>query len=375
MKIEKVWDLPTRVFHWSFAAALIASFAASTREWFLDWHVLAGMSALALAAFRVLWGFSGNRNARFSGFVRGWAETKSFLAGLAKLSPARYAGHNPAVGLVVIVMLGLAAFLAATGIIVYSGEEMRGPLTGIFSFETAEAASAVHSIAAYSFLALAVVHVAAALLHDIVWKEGLIFSMLSGKKTVECSPNQPVIQRPFLKKTAFAVFAALIAAAVLTVVPGQQASGNTPALVKGEGGLRPLEVNAVYEEECGSCHNAFSPTLLPSRSWEKVMGGLEDHFGDDASLPDETSSEILSWLAASSAERAFSESSRKIIGSIGDAAPLRITETEYWKEKHSELGAEVYSRKAVSSRTNCSACHPGAPVGSFEDRDISVPRG
>lgn len=375
MKTEKIWDLPTRLFHWSFAAALIAAFAASTREWFLDYHVLAGAAALGLAVFRVFWGFSGNRNARFSGFVRGWAEIKGFLSGLMRLNPARYPGHNPAVGWAVIVMLSLMAVLGITGIIVYSGEEMKGPLVGVFSFETAGIAGVIHFIAAYSFLALAAVHVIAALLHDIIWKEGLILSMLTGKKTVE-GRLEAVAERPLLKKTAFALLAAVAAGAILVLIPGErQASGHTPALVESEGGPRALERNMVYEEECGSCHNAFSPTLLPARSWKKVMAGLGEHFGEDASLPEETSSEILKWLAASSAERAFSEPSKKIISSIGDAAPLRITETTYWKEKHSEIGSEVYSRKAVSSRTNCAACHPGAPLGSFEDRDISVPRG
>lgn len=372
---EKIWDLPTRLFHWSFAAALIAAFAASTREWFLDYHLLAGAAALALAVFRVVWGFSGNRSARFSGFVRGWADVKRFLSGLMSLNPDRYPGHNPAVGWAVMVMLCLAAVLGVTGIIVYSGEEMKGPLVGVFSFETAETAGVIHSIAAYSFLALAAVHVIAALLHDIIWKEGLILSMITGMKTVE-GRLESVAERPLLKKTAFALLVAITAGAVMVVIPGErQASGHAPALVEREGGPRPLERNMVYEEECGSCHNAFSPTLLPAKSWQKVMAGLGDHFGDDASLPEETSTEISKWLAASSAERAFSEPSKKIISSIGDAAPLRIIETAYWKEKHSDIGIEVYSRKAVSSRTNCAACHPGAPSGSFEDRDISVPRG
>jgi cytochrome b len=376
MKIEKIWDLPTRLFHWSLAAAFVTAFAASAKEWFLDYHVLAGAGALGLVAFRVVWGFSGNRNARFSGFVRGWAEIKSFLTGLARLSPARYPGHNPAVGWAVIVMLCLTAVLGATGIIVYSGEEMKGPLVGVFSFKAAETAGLIHSMTAYSFLALVAVHVTAALLHDIIWKEGLILSMLTGKKTIEERADTAVVERPLLKKTAFAVFAAVIAGAVLVVTPGQrQASGHTPALVAGEGGLRPMERNMVYEEECGSCHNAFSPTLLPVRSWEKLMAGIGEHFGDDASLSEESASQISKWLAASSAEHAFSEPSKKIISSIGEGTPLRITETPYWKEKHSELSDLVFSRKSVSSRTNCSACHPGAPLGSFEDRDISIPRG
>jgi len=373
MKTEKIWDLPTRLFHWTFAASFMTAFAASTREWFLDYHVMAGALVLAGASFRFLWGFSGNRNARFSGFVRGWTEIKSFLTGFIRLNPAKYPGHNPAVGLAVIVMLALAAVLGATGVIVYSGEEMRGPLAGLLSFETAETAGLIHSVAAWSFLALAAVHITAALLHDAIWKEGLIRSMLTGKKKVESMEEAPVAERPVLKKTAFALFAFVAASAGVLVATGQQASGHG-VLVEGEGGFKALERNMVYEEECGSCHNAFSPTLLPARSWGKVMDGLDEHFGDDASLPEETSSGIRAWLLASSAERALSEPSKKILGSIGKSAPLRITETAYWKEKHADIGEEVYSRKSVTSRTNCAACHPGSPRGSFEDRDISVPR-
>ena len=373
----KVWDLPTRLFHWLFAASFISAFAATSREWFLDNHVLAGSLALGLVVFRAVWGFSGNTNARFSRFVRGWAETKGFIAGLLRLSPARYPGHNPAVAWVIIAMLLFTAVLALTGIIVYSGEEMRGPFVGVFSFEAAEKAALIHSIAAYSFLAIALVHVTAALLHDLIWKEGLILSMLTGRKTLEASLDAAVVERPLLKKMAFVILGAVFASALLVVLPGERnnASGHSPVLLDAEGVLRPLEKNMVYEEECGSCHNAFSPTLLPARSWEKVMAGLGEHFGDDASLPEETSTEILRWLAASSAERAFSEPSRKMISSMGDNTPLRITEVSYWKEKHSGLGDEVYSRKGVSSRTNCGACHPGAPFGSFEDRDISIPKG
>ena len=376
MKKIKVWDLPTRLFHWSFAAAFLSAFAASSREWFLDYHVLSGSIVLGLVAFRVVWGFSGNPNARFSSFVRGWSETKGFLSGLLRLSPARYPGHNPAVAWVILAMLLFASVLAATGIIVYSGEEMRGPFVGFFSFETAEKAGFIHSIAAYSFLAIAAVHVAAALLHDIIWKEGLIISMLTGSKAVEGAHDAPVVERPLLKKGAFAVLGAVTISAVLVVLPGHKdASGFTRTLLEDQGGLRALERNALYEEECGSCHNALSPTLLPARSWEKVMAGLGEHFGDDASLPEETSAEILKWLAASSADHAFSEPSKKMISSIGDGTPLRITEVSYWKRKHSDIGNDVFSRKGVSSRTNCAACHPGATLGSFDDRDISIPRG
>lgn len=373
---KQVWDLPTRAFHWSFAAACVTAFLASRREWFLDYHGVAGAIALGLAVFRVAWGFSGNHNARFSGFLKGWRETREFLSGLKKLHPARYAGHNPAVGWVIVVMLSLAVFLAATGVVVYSGEEMRGPLAGYFSFESAQAAGVAHLIAAWSFVAIVSVHVLAAVLHDVIWKEGLIASMFTGDKALEGDAHVRAAERPMLRKAGFALFVAATLGLVIVVMPfGHDASGHAPALVKGSEGLRPLERNVVYEEECGSCHNAFSPTLLPAESWRKIMTGLDEHFGDDASIPEETAAGILKWLAASSAERSVSEPSMKMMSSLAGKSPLRITESAYWEGKHSEIGEEVYSRKSVTSRTNCSACHPGAPLGSFEDRDISIPRG
>lgn len=373
---KQVWDIPTRVFHWSFAAAFITAFLASRREWLLDYHGLAGALAFGLAAFRVVWGFSGNRNARFAAFLKGWRELREFLRGLMRLNPARHAGHNPAVGWVIVVMLCLAALLGATGIVVYSGEEIRGPLAGFFSFESAEAAGLVHEVAAWSFIIIVSVHVFAAILHDVIWKEGLIASMFTGKKEMETGPDAEVAQRPVLRKAALALSGAVTAGLILAIMPfGGVADGHAPALLKSADGLRPLVKNEVYEEECGSCHNAFSPTLLPSASWRKVMASLGDHFGDDAALTDETAAGILKWLEASSAERSASEPSMKMVSSLAGGSPLRITGTAYWKEKHSGIANDVYSRKSVASRTNCSACHPGAQLGSFEDRDIAIPRG
>lgn len=377
MMKKQVWDIPTRIFHWSFAAAFLAAFAASRKEWLLDIHATAGALFLGLAAFRVAWGFSGNRNARFAAFLMGWHEVKGFIAGMRRLGPARYEGHNPAVGWVVVAMLAMAFLLAATGIVVYTGEEMMGPLAGLFSFETAGSAALIHEAAAWTFLAIVCVHVLAAVLHDIAWKEGLILSMVTGRKPAGGhAAASRYKERPVLRKVSFLLLAAVTLSVAVVVMPGgRQADGHAPALVAGEGGLRPLERSAAYEQECGSCHNALSPTILPAKSWNRLMAGLDDHFGDDASLPGDTAADILAWLEAFSAERSAAEHSRKIMDSLAGSAPVRVTEIAYWKDKHSGIGEEVFSRRSVMSRTNCVACHPGAPVGSFNDRDISVPKG
>jgi cytochrome b len=70
----KVWDIPTRLFHWCLVAAFTAAYFTSGSEWYLEYHTIAGYCALALIAFRLFWGFAGNRHARFSSFLKGWRD-------------------------------------------------------------------------------------------------------------------------------------------------------------------------------------------------------------------------------------------------------------------------------------------------------------
>src|SRR5574340_1379559 len=109
MKV-RVWDIPTRLFHWSLVMAFAGAFFTSGTEWFLEYHTVFGYIALGLALFRVFWGFAGNRYARFSDFVGGLRRVRDYLRQAATLKPPRYLGHNPAVGWVVLFML-LMTFL------------------------------------------------------------------------------------------------------------------------------------------------------------------------------------------------------------------------------------------------------------------------
>jgi hypothetical protein len=104
------------------------------------------------------------------------------------------------------------------------------------------------------------------------------------------------------------------------------------------------------------------------------MGGLSNHFGDDAGLSEDLKKEILDYLTVSSAEHSTSEASMKILRSLskGDV-PLRVSVTPFWVEKHSDLTAADYKKPSIVSKSNCKACHPGSDVGSFEDRDIEIP--
>src|SRR5512139_1675295 len=138
---------------------------------------------------------------------------------------------------------------------------------------------------------------------------------------------------------------ALLAATVLGT-GGLLAGGHDE---RGSGRLPPV-ANAAWQAECTSCHEAYHPGLLPARSWQAVMAGLDRHFGENAALDPPTRDDITRFLVANAADRNGNRRSAKIAASIPSAAaPLRITETRYIQNKHDEIRAEVWQRPAVGS--------------------------
>ncbi|MBM2830568.1 MAG: cytochrome [Gammaproteobacteria bacterium] len=134
--------------------------------------------------------------------------------------------------------------------------------------------------------------------------------------------------------------------------------------------------NPVYKDECGGdCHMAYQPGLLPAKSWEKIMSGLEDHFGDNAELDTMTHKAITDFLVSNSADKSNYRRSRRFTSSneLGDI-PIRISETPYFKHEHDEIPARmVTGNKDVNSFSNCNACHRKAEQASFRERDIFIP--
>lgn len=133
--------------------------------------------------------------------------------------------------------------------------------------------------------------------------------------------------------------------------------------------------NKIYLKECGACHFAFQPQLLPKRSWEKIMNSLDSHFGDSATLDDATSAEIRAYLVKNSAETSSSSKSQKILASINSTeTPLRISETPYFKKKHNEIRDNVFKRKSIGSPANCAGCHLTAEKGDYSERNVKIPK-
>lgn len=130
----------------------------------------------------------------------------------------------------------------------------------------------------------------------------------------------------------------------------------------------PPVTDATVKEECGSCHLAFAPSMLPARSWKRMMSDLGNHFGDDASVDAATASRITSYLVANAADTNGGRNSAKLIrGLPADSAPLRITELPKWKSEHREVAAWEWKQKDVGTKANCAACHVDAPRGYYDD--------
>jgi cytochrome c553 len=123
--------------------------------------------------------------------------------------------------------------------------------------------------------------------------------------------------------------------------------------------------NARWRAECGSCHIAYPPQLLPAASWRRVMSELERHFGTDATLDAGPAAEIGAFLEQSSG-------TGKRVRGVADEP--RITRTPWFVREHDEVPAAAWRRPAIKSAANCAACHAGAGQGDFRERDIRMPR-
>lgn len=132
-----------------------------------------------------------------------------------------------------------------------------------------------------------------------------------------------------------------------------------------------------YQDECGECHFAYQPGLLPARSWEKLLNAeaLRDHFGDNAEMDKDTLRAIHDYAVENSADKSWYKRSRKIAVATSEGpAPLRITELRYIERKHHEIPEKmVKGNKDVKSLSYCDKCHTQAAKGAFDADTVLIP--
>jgi hypothetical protein len=181
-------------------------------------------------------------------------------------------------------------------------------------------------------------------------------------------------------KICAAAFLAVVAATVgLTVATAsdrrgegeeEHERGGREGEERGEGGERgratarasgaDAGAAALYRKECGACHLAFPPSMLPAESHRRTMAGLDRHFGQNAELDAPVRDRLERWLVANAGD--------------GGGAALRITEQPRFRREHREVRREVWARPSVGSPANCAACHGGAQDWDFDEDRVKIPR-
>ncbi|RJP87278.1 MAG: hypothetical protein C4518_12305 [Desulfobacteraceae bacterium] len=132
--------------------------------------------------------------------------------------------------------------------------------------------------------------------------------------------------------------------------------------------------NPNYSNECGACHFAYPPGLLPSASWREIVAGLENHFGEEVAIDTESKNILIQYLESNAADTSKTELSEKIMRGIDGQTLLRITELSYIIKKHHDIEPSVFKRPSIGSLSNCAACHKGAETGDFDDDRIVMPK-
>jgi hypothetical protein len=132
-----------------------------------------------------------------------------------------------------------------------------------------------------------------------------------------------------------------------------------------------------YQEECGGCHFAYQPGLLPAKSWEVLLNAkaLRKHFGVNAELDDDTLKVIHDYAVDNAADKSWYKRSRKIAVATEDGpTPLRITELRYISRKHQVIPEKmIKDNKGVKSLSFCDKCHTQAAQGVYDADTVNIP--
>lgn len=179
----RVWDRPTRLFHWALVAAAAGSWYTAENG-MMEWHERCGLTILALLAFRLTWGFVGGGSARFADFVRGPASAWRYFRDTVRGRRPLHLGHNPLGGWSVLALLVALALQATMGLFGTDDILYDGPLNSLVSYDLGGRITGWHMLFFNVVLALVVIHVVAVLAYAVLLRTDLVRPMITGWKKV-----------------------------------------------------------------------------------------------------------------------------------------------------------------------------------------------
>lgn len=221
MKPHRIWDVPTRMFHWLLAASIVASWAtAELSDTLMQVHMWLGYWTLGLVIYRILWGVIGSRHARFVSFLKGPGTIFRYARSLVDGSHRESAGHNPMGGWMVAVMLALAGAQAVSGL--FSSDDLTafGAWSGGVSERTSNQMTGFHELNFNLIVAAVGAHLVAIGVYQFGLGKDLIGPMLTGHKSEPRVTAQDAIPgTPWLRAALAALLAGAAVYAVLATAP------------------------------------------------------------------------------------------------------------------------------------------------------------
>ncbi len=207
-----VWDLGVRVFHWVLVVLLMALWATAESEG--DWmgvHRWLGTAVLALVLARLIWGFIGSETARFAKFLKGpRAVIGYFRQWRGQGDESLHAGHNPAGGWSVVLLLALLLLQAVTGLFSNDDIFFEGPLSSLVSKALSDRLTGIHHLLFNALLAAVVLHVLAVVAYWIFKRNNLVLPMILGRKRLPAEMAAPQLRSPWLALIILVVVGTLL---------------------------------------------------------------------------------------------------------------------------------------------------------------------
>lgn len=207
----QVWDLPTRLFHWTLVLLVVASLASGIAKgrW-MDLHFWCGYGVLTLLIFRVIWGFVGSRTARFADFIRGPGAALHHVRELVGPGKPQDLGHNPLGGWMVVVLLLILTVQAGTGLFADDDIFTSGPLANLVDGKIRARLTTIHRYGELVIPALIALHVAAIFVYRLLKRIDLVRPMLDGHKTVPPTVAAPALVSPLRAVLGLAVAGVIV---------------------------------------------------------------------------------------------------------------------------------------------------------------------
>lgn len=220
----KLWDLPTRIFHW-LLVILICTQWFTGENGFMTIHFYVGYTVFGLIIYRILWGLFGSETARFKSFIYSIPEIINYIKHLTSQKQSQWVGHNPLGGMSVLILLFSIGLIVFLGLISVDENYVNaGPLSDLVSYQMGTDAHSLHEDIFHILLVFIGFHIAAIIFYRAFKKENLAKAMITGKSELPDDPNkskkaQKLKQAPFSRAILFAFISAATVYFTINILP------------------------------------------------------------------------------------------------------------------------------------------------------------